>query len=660
MQRNCRAGVPQPMLAKTSPGRGFPSPPGPDVPVAASHRPVPASTARRQLLLGSRSLCAPASAPGAGRADALTPTWLRGSAGSSAAALPSPQREPSGGERPSCPIFALPQTAVLVTETAKEMEGSTPASRDAGDRDGPQSYVCVAGRGAGTGRGEPQGSCSLRHSPASLSRGPGPAGAPRDGSAHSGASARLGSAAAPAVPRNRAAAAAAARRGGGGGRSSTGGPAPSPAPQHPQPSPTRAAAGAVPRAEAAARPGPSVGCPPCRSAPSPALPAADALPGGASLRCCRCRCPRTGAPAAPRARPALAVRHPPGRPPPPRPPGRYGGAMQMCQARPPPALPGASGDGRRPERVPCGCGRGRAPAGCGRWRQAGCPPLRPEPALTTRILPRLRGGAARGRGGQGGPGTAPRGGSGGRRHMHTRVGGGGGRGAARPHQPAEPARIVPHRPAPGSPPHSAPAGADLAVYLRQVNPRQALPLRALLRDPCAGRCAGRSDGRTVGRRDGRTWPGRGQPRRRAGASRVRVPLTRGGRWQGHAAPRRSAPGALRRSSRGGGAGRGARRPRLGPPRRRLLRPSSAPPASARPRPRPRAAAPLAAAWSSRRLPRAAPRRGGLEQPGPPRPAARTAEPQPPGRRRADVRPSCPPPRRAPGCAPPGGTGTGHR
>ncbi|XP_074400271.1 uncharacterized protein LOC113460340 [Zonotrichia albicollis] len=317
--------------------------------------------------------------------------------------------------------------------------------------------------------------------------------------------------------------------------------------------------------------------------------------------------------------------------------------MQMCRARLPSRylVPPGTGGGRSASPAGAAAAGPRRAAGAGGRRAArrSAPSRRSPPAS-------YRGSAAELP--AAGTGTAARerpraaAGAGGGTCTHARRG--------REARDNPPASARPHRPAPGSPPRSAPAGADLVAYLRQVNPRQALPLRTPLRDP-----ARRALRWTDGRMDRRTWPRRGQPRRRAGASRVRVPLARGGRRQGHAAPRRSAPGALRRSSRGGGrcggAERGARRPRLGPPRRRQLRPSSAPPASARPRPR--AAAPLAAAWSSRRLPRAAPRRGGLEQPGPPRPAARTAEPQPP------ARPPPPPRRRAAG-PPPAGPGSGLR
>ncbi|XP_057882720.1 basic proline-rich protein-like [Melospiza georgiana] len=556
-----------------------------------------------------------ARAPRAAGADAPTPTWLRGSAGFSAAALPSPQREPSGGEGPFCPTFLLPHTAAFATEGAEGTEergahripGRRGPRRPWGQSRG-ESGVRAAARGGGTGREDRGGGA------AGFLRPPTEPRAPRE---------RPGMAPRTAAPPP--ARAAPQRQ-----RCRIPSPAqPSPAQRGRPPAPSRGQR----RQRGQARPGPSAGT-------RPAAPRSPRPPPSREGR-------RPGAPAAPWGRPDRDVRHRPGRPSPP--PAPSPGPVPRCNAdvpgATPRALPGASGDGRRPERVPCGCGRGRAAAGCGRWRQAGCPPLRPEPALTPRILPRLRGGAARA-----GTGTAARGrpraaaGAGGGTCTHARRG--------REARDNPPASARPHRPAPGSPPRSAPAGADLVAYLRQVNPRQALPLRAPLRDP-----ARRALRWTDGRMDRRTRPRRGQPRRRAGASQVRVPLARGGRRQGHAAPRRSAPGALRRSSRGGGrcggAERGARRPRLGPPRRRQLRPSSAPPASARPRPRPRAAAPLAAAWSSRRLPRAAPRRGGLEQPGPPRPAARTAEPQPP------ARPPPPPRRRAAG-PPPAAPGSGLR
>ncbi|XP_037251777.1 artemin-like [Falco rusticolus] len=162
----------------------------------------------------------------------------------------------------------------------------------------------------------------------------------------------------------------------------------------------------------------------------------------------------------------------------------------------------------------------------------------------------------------------------------------------------------------------------------------------------------------VGRR------GRGGVCSYSGAAAQRAGAAGGRAMRLRAAP---APGALRRSSRGagrcGGAGRGARCPRLAPARPPLLllllRPSSAPPATARPQPR--AAAPLAAAWRQPPPP-PQPRRAGAgwRSRAPPRPAARTAEPQPPGRH-ADVPPGRPLLRRARGSAPPGGqrAGTGH-
>lgn len=325
------------------------------------------------------------------------------------------------------------------------------------------------------------------------------------------------------------------------------------------------------------------------------------------------------------------------------------------------------GEGRRPERFPCRCGR--APAGSGLWRQAGWPPLRPVPALTSRILERLRGGGCPRPGRAGQPArTAPCGAAArlrrraaaGSAHAHThrrRQAGGGGtaRGTQRRSPPSPLAS--PRR---GQPAPRPPAG-DLAVYLRQVNPSKALPLRVPLRNPAR---RGAAAGRTEGRAGGQTRERGARPRSASPPGR-RLP-GRGRRSYSGAAgggAMRAAPGALRRSSRGagrcGGAGRGARCPRLAPPRL-LLRPFSAPPAAAWPRPQ--AAAPLAAAWREPPPPprRAVPCRAGAgwRSRAPPRPAARTAEPQP--GHRADVSPGRPPPRRARSSAPPGGTGHGQR
>lgn len=305
------------------------------------------------------------------------------------------------------------------------------------------------------------------------------------------------------------------------------------------------------------------------------------------------------------------------------------------------------GEGRRPERFPCRCGRGRAPAGSGVWRQAGWPPLRPVPALTSRILERLRGGGGGcprpGRAGQPAR-TAPCGAAArlrrraaaGSAHAHThgrrrrrRAGGGGrARGTQRRSPPSPLAS--PRR---GQPAPRPPAG-DLAVYLRQVNPRNALPLRAPLRNPAR---RGAAAGRTEGRADGRTGTGRGARPRSAPPPGRRLPrgggrgdLGRGGggarSYSGAAAQRAGAAGGramrLRAGARSGGAAaapgaaagqggvRGARgSPLRGgcccccahPPRRRLPPGPGPSPSPGQPR-----RSLQHGGSSSRRLPRAAP------------------------------------------------------